>query len=69
MLPEPTESIITLMGYYHSDNTFHTLNGEVYDVITYRNFNRELKDDTLCCVNIRWSDKLNQWVIFQAVLI
>lgn len=63
------EQIHTLLGYYQTNNTFIDLENNIYSVISYRNINKELKSDMLCCVNLRWSDTLNDWVLFQAVLI
>lgn len=61
------QSVYTLIGYYQKDNTFVDLNGEVFECITYREFNRMLNPDQLVCVNMRWTDVTGEWIIFQAV--
>ena len=61
------ESIITQVGYYQTDNKFITLDGEIISCISYRPINKALTPDKLVCVNMRWSDSLEQWVLFQYV--
>lgn len=63
------QEIYTLVGYYQPNNTFVNTHGEIFRVITYRNVNKYLTHDTLSAVNLRWSEALNTWVIFQAVLL
>lgn len=63
------ELIYTLMGYYQKDNTFIDINKKSFKCITYREFNRELNPEQLCCVNMKWSEALKDWVIFQVVLL
>jgi len=63
------DSIYTLVGFYRKNNIFETTAGEYYPAITYRQFNRLLNKENLACVNIKWSESLNEWVIFQAVLL
>ncbi len=61
------ENIKTLIGYYHKDNKFETIDGNIIPCITYRNYNKELKYNILYCVNMRYSLSLKEWVLFQAV--
>lgn len=61
------ESIITRVGYYQTNNTFITLDGEIIPCISYRPINQALTSEKLVAVNMRWSVELNQWVLFQYV--
>lgn len=59
--------IITLVGYIQKDNTFVTEDGEIIQAMSYRPINQSFTADMFCCINMRWSDRLNSWIIFQAV--
>ena len=61
------KEVQTLVGHYHNDNTFTTIEGDIISVMSYRIINRQYNSDMLVCVNMRWSEKLNSWVIFQVV--
>lgn len=61
------DDIKTLVGYIQKDNTFVDLNGEIFDAMSYGIINKAFTPDQLCCVNMRWSEKLEEWIIFQAI--
>lgn len=69
MIKLEKDTIYTLVGYYKKNNIFETTTGDLYPAITYRQFNRILEPHTLSCVNIKWSNTLQEWVIFQVVLL
>ena len=59
--------IYTLVGYY-SGHTFTDLENNEYTCLTYRIVNENIEDNRLCAVNIKWSESLGDWLIFQFVL-
>ena len=61
------KEVQTLVGYYNDNNTFTTIEGDTISAMSYRIINRQYNSDMLVCVNMRWSEKLNSWVIFQVV--
>ena len=63
----PKEQIVTMVGYYNHDNSFTDLKGDQYSCMSYRVINQQINPNRLCCVNMRWSERLKSWVIFQIV--
>ena len=61
------KEVQTLVGYYNDNNTFTTIEGDTIKAMSYRIINKQYNSDMLVCVNMRWSEKLNSWVIFQVV--
>ena len=61
------KEVQTLVGYYNDNNTFTTIEGDIISAMSYRIINKQYNSDMLVCVNMRWSEKLNSWVIFQVV--
>ena len=61
------KEVQTLVGYYNDNNTFTTIEGDTIRAMSYRIINKQYNSDMLVCVNMRWSEKLNSWVIFQVV--
>ena len=59
--------VITQVGYYNSDNTFTTIDDITFSCMSYGIINRKYNSNQLVVVNLRWSEKLDSWVIFQIV--
>lgn len=59
--------IKTLVGYMQKDNTFVDIDGEIFDAMSYGIINKKINPDQLVCVNMRWSENLKEWIIFQVV--
>lgn len=61
--------IYTLVGHYQDNNTFIDIEGNVYKCISYREINKVLKPDQLCGANFKYSQRLNDWVLFEFVVL
>ena len=59
--------VITQVGYYNSNNTFTTIDDITFSCMSYGIINRKYTPTELVVVNLRWSEKLDSWVIFQIV--
>lgn len=59
--------VITQVGYYNSNNTFTTIDNKTFSCMSYRIINKKYDYTKLVVVNLRWSEKLGTWVIFQIV--
>ena len=60
------ESIYTLVGYFESNIRFRALDGNTYDVASYRIILKE-RSDKLVAVNIKWHPIVKVWTVFQMV--
>ncbi len=59
--------IYTLRGIILVDNIFQTADSKQYNFITYRIINSSYVEGTAVYANFRWSENLNEWVMFQWV--
>ena len=60
------EEIYTLVGYFKDNITFIDLEGEEYDVVSYRIILRN-KSNGLVAINLRWNSIITTWIVFQLV--
>lgn len=58
------ENIYTLVGTYTPHNTIEGIDGKVYSVITYREYNLQFYNK-LVAANVKWSKSLGSWIAFQ----
>ena len=63
------EEIYTLIGRY-KDNQFIDIDGNKYNLLTYRINSERMENGKLCAVNIKYIGFfVEEWVIFQYALL
>ena len=60
------ELIHTFIGTY-INNTIHTIEGDKIKCTAYRQGNKNIVAGFTYCFNIRYSDDLQDWILFQVV--